>query len=135
MTAPEGFNIRALQGLRAHFKQASGPSRAGADWALLLTNSAGERRILVRTYSDDVGQLSPEQEAQLAVEYVGHLIQNGWSPDQYRGEPGELVVSERFAGSQGTAASPHRDNQPLQRTRAAVKRYWFQRLFGRSPGS
>ena len=106
MAPPEGFNVRALQGLRAHFKQPSGPSRPGADWAISLTNSAGERKILVRTCADDIGQLSPEQEAQLVVQYVGHLIQTGWSPDQYRGEPGELVVPKGFAGLHGTAESP-----------------------------
>lgn len=99
-----------------------------------LANSAGERKILVRTYTDDVGELSPEQEAQLAVEYIGHLIQTGWSPEQYRGEPGELVVPKGFGGSQSAAGSQQRDNQPLQRTGAAVKRSWFQRLFGRGPG-
>jgi hypothetical protein len=134
MATPEGFNVRALQGLRAHFKQASGPSRPGADWAISLTNSTGERKILVRTYADDVGQLSPEQEAQLAVAYVGHLIQTGWVPDQYRGEPGELVVPKGFGGSQSPAASEQRDNQRLQRTGAAEKRSWFQRWFGRGPG-
>jgi hypothetical protein len=103
-----------LRGLRAHFNQPSAPSRPGTDWAISLTNSAGERRILVRTYAEDVGGLSQEQEAQLAVEYVGQLIQSGWSPDQYRGEPGELVVPKR-AG-------------------AVVKCSWFQRLFGRPPG-
>ena len=99
MTTPEGFHVRALQVLRAHFNQPSGPSRAGADWVIALTNSAGERRILVRTYADNVGELSPAQEADLAVEYVGHLIQTGWSPDQYRDEPGELVVPRGFVGS------------------------------------
>jgi hypothetical protein len=132
--ASPGFNIRALQGIRAHFKQASGPSRAGADWTLALTNSGGERRILVRTYTDDVGQLSAEQEVQLVVEYVRHLIQSGWSPDQYRGEPGELLVPKGFGCSQTAAASQQRNNQPLQPTRAAEKRSWFQRLFGRGPG-
>jgi hypothetical protein len=105
MATPEGFNIRAVQGLRAHFKQPSGPSRPGADWAISLTNSAGERKVLVRTYADAIGQLSPEQEAQLAVDYVGHLIQTGWSPDQYRGEPGELVVPKGFRGSQNPGAT------------------------------
>jgi hypothetical protein len=134
MAAPEGFNVRALQGLQAHFNQPSGPSRPGADWMISLANSAGERKILVRTYADDVGPLSPEQEAQLAVEYVGHLIQAGWSPDQYRGEPGELVVPKGFGGSQSAAASQQRDNQPLQLTGAAEKRSWLQKLFGRGPG-
>jgi len=134
MATPEGFKVRALQGLRAHFKQPSGPSRPGADWAISLVNSAGERKILVRTYADEVGPLSPEQEAQLAVAYVGHLIESGWSPDQYRGEPGELVVPKGFSGSPSVAVAQQRDNQPLQRTGAAEKRSWFQRLFGRRPG-
>ena len=92
MATPKGFNVRVLQGLRADFKQPSGPSRAGTDWAISLTSSSGERRILVRTYANDVGPISQEQEARLALEYVGQLIRSGWSPDQYRGEPGELVV-------------------------------------------
>ncbi len=99
-----------------------------------LANSAGERKIIVRTYGDDIGQLSPEQEAQLAVEYVGHLIQSGWSPDQYGGEPGELVVPMGFGGLQSAVAPQQRDNQTLQRTESANKRSWFQRLFGRGPG-
>ena len=99
-----------------------------------LVNAAGERKILVRTYSDDAGELSLEQEAQLAVEYVRHLIQAGWSPEQYRGEPGELVVPKGFGSSHSAAGSQQRDNEPLQRTGATVKRSWFQRLFGRGPG-
>ena len=134
MTTPEGFNVRVMQGPRAQFKQASGPSRPGADWAISLTNSAGERRILVRTYADDIGPLSPEREAQLAVEYIGNLNQTGWSPDQYRGEPGELVVPKGFSGSQSAAASQQRDNQPSQRTGAAGQRSWLQRLFGGGRG-
>jgi hypothetical protein len=130
MTTPEGFNVRALKGLRAHFNQPSAPSRPGTDWMISLANSAGERKILVRTYADDIGPLSPEQESQLAVEYVGHLIQSGWSSDQYRGEPGELIVPKGFGGSQSAAASQQRDNQALQRTGPAEKRSWFQRLFG-----
>ena len=99
MATPEGFNVRVLQGLRAHFKQPSGPSRPGTDWAISLTNLRGERRILVRTYADDVGHVSQEQDARLALEYVGKLIQSGWSPDQYKGEPGELVVPKTSSGS------------------------------------
>jgi hypothetical protein len=128
MATPEGFNVRVLNGLRAHFKQASGPSRPGTDWAISLTNSSGEHRILVRTYADDAGRRSQEREAQLAVEYVGHLIQSGWSPDQYRGAPGELVVPKGFGSAQGTAPSQ------APGTGAAVKRSWFQRLFGRGTG-
>jgi hypothetical protein len=99
MSTLEGFHVRAVRGLRAHFNQPSGPSRPGTDWVVALTNSTGERQILVRTYADEVGERSPAQEAELAVEYVGHLIQNGWTPDQYRDEPGELVVPRGFGGS------------------------------------
>ena len=88
--------------------------KSGIAQAISLTNSAGEHKIFVRIYKSDVGRLSAEQEAQLAVEYVGHLIQTGWSPDQYRGQPGELVVPKGFGSSQN-----------------AVKRSWLQRLFGR----
>jgi hypothetical protein len=135
MATPEGFNVRVVDGLRAHFKQPAGPSRPGTEWAISLTSSAGERQIFVRTYADDFGQLSQEQEAQLALEYVGHLIQTGWSPEQYRGEPGELIVPNRSGATQIATPLPQRDNQPLQRTGAAAKRSWFQKLFGGDPGS
>ena len=99
MKTPAGFDVRVLQGLRANFKQPSGPSRAGTDWAISLSNARGESTILVRTYADEVGPLSEEEEARLALEFIGQLIESGWTPEQYRGEPGELVAH----GSTSTA--------------------------------
>lgn len=99
-----------------------------------LANSAGECKILVRAYADEVGELPPEQEAQLAVQFLGHLIETGWSPDQYRGDPGELVIPRGFSGSHSAAAARQRDNQAVQRTVAPVHRSWLQRMFGRGAG-
>lgn len=110
----KGLEVRVLQGLRAHFKQPSGPSRAGTDWLISLTDSSGERKIFVRTYADEVGPLPPEQEAQLAAEYVGHLIQSGWSPEQYQGEPGELVAAKRSDGSGTRPAGESAGSQPAR---------------------
>lgn len=79
--------------LRAHFKQPGGPSRAGADWAVVVDDGDQQKRILVRTYADDVGPISDKNdEAQLVIAYVAGLLESGWSPEQYKGEPGELVV-------------------------------------------
>jgi hypothetical protein len=113
MTTPEGYNVRVLQGLSAHFKQPAGPSRAGTDWAVLLSNSRGEKQILVRTYADENGSLSQEEQAELALQFVGQLIQSGWQPEQYRGEPGELVAS-------------HTASQALPRAEHKPKKPWWQ---------
>ena len=93
MTTPEGYNISVISGLRASFKQPAGPSRAGTDWAVSLANSSGERQIFVRTYGDDIGEISQEQEVRLVIDFVAQLLSSGWSPEKYLGKPGELVVS------------------------------------------
>jgi len=48
-------------------------------------------------------------------------------------KPDGSVEMKRKPGSP-TATTPRIANQTLQRTGAAVKRSWFQRLFGRGPG-
>ena len=48
--------------------------------------------------------------------------------------PGELVVVPNKCGVSRSAVVQPRDNQTLQRTGAAAKRSWFQKLFGRGPG-
>ena len=93
MATSESWNLSVVDGLRAHFKQAQGPSRAGTDWAVSLANSGGERLVLVRVYADDIVVSSQEQEAQQVLNYVAGLLKLGWSPEQYRGEPGELTLA------------------------------------------
>lgn len=92
MPSEQRYTVSLLQGLQAHFKQPSGPSRLGTDWAISIASAAGERRVLVRTYADDVGQIPQDQEARLALEFVQRLLDSGWTPEQYGQTPGELVV-------------------------------------------
>jgi hypothetical protein len=95
MAAPDhdDWTITVLSALRAQFRQPAGPSRAGADWAVSLRHGADdEKRVMVRTYADDVGAVPREQEAELVVDYLKRLLASGWTPEQYRWRPGELVV-------------------------------------------
>ncbi|HEY4232074.1 MAG TPA: hypothetical protein VGM76_01480 [Lacipirellulaceae bacterium] len=54
----------------------------------------GEQRILVRIYADNVSR-GPNQSVAV-VAFINSLLQSGWTPDQFQGEPGELVVPVRF---------------------------------------
>lgn len=118
MANPDGVSISVLSALRAHFKQPSGPSRAGADWTVRLSGGEGqEEHITVRTYADEVGRISEDEEAGLVVRHVAQLLESGWSPAQYRGTPGELLVG-RPASSTAPAAVPS----------APAKQPWWRRL-------
>lgn len=96
MAAPdddEDWTITVLSALRAQFRQRAGPSRAGADWAVALRHGGeDEKRVTVRTYADDVGAVPREREAEMVVDYVKGLLASGWTPEQFRWRPGELVV-------------------------------------------
>ena len=98
------WTVSVTGALRAHFNQPSGPSRAGADWAVLLTSGSEQKRVLVRTYADEVGTIGDKAEAQLVIAYVTSLLESGWSPTQYKGEPGELVVPRQSTNAPGTRA-------------------------------
>jgi hypothetical protein len=80
--------ITVEKGLAAHFKQSSGESRPGVDWAVRI---AGERAgvVLVRTYfSSDPPQQSERQAmAERAVHFVRRKLDQGWIP-----QPGLLEV-------------------------------------------
>ena len=73
--------ITIENGLAAYFKQPSGPSRAGVDWAVRI---AGERAgmVIVRTYFSS----SPPQEtekqalADKAVQFIHKKLGQGWVP-------------------------------------------------------
>lgn len=79
--------ITIERGLAAHFKQPSGESRPGVDWALRVTGeSAGV--ILVRTYyaSNPPQQSEQQVMADRAVRFIQQKLAQGWIP-----EPGALV--------------------------------------------
>jgi hypothetical protein len=79
--------ITIERGLAAHFKQPSGESRPGVDWAVRIT---GERAgvVLVRTYFSSSSPQQSEQQvmADRAVRFIQQKLAQGWIP-----EPGALL--------------------------------------------
>jgi len=79
--------ITVEKGLAAHFKQPSGPSRPGVDWAVRI---AGDQSgmVIVRTYfsSDPPKEDEKPALADKAVRLVRQKLEQGWAP-----EPGCLL--------------------------------------------
>lgn len=61
-------------GLQAHFRQAEGPSRPGTEWVVVVHDEKGERRLIVRTFSDHTTRQTSEQHAAAALAYVERLL-------------------------------------------------------------
>jgi hypothetical protein len=95
MGAAEGWRITVLGMLSAHFYTDKGESKPGTDWAVSLKVGASEKRILVRVYDDNVAR-GPRQQAEAVIAFLARLINSGWTPDSYKGEPGELIVPADF---------------------------------------
>lgn len=93
MQSTSEWRITVLQGLKAHFKQPNGPSKPGTDWMVAVGNGVQEFRILVRAYADDVVGLDQQGEVAAMVGFVAGLVRGGWTPDKWKGEPGELTFS------------------------------------------
>jgi hypothetical protein len=89
------WRITVTRGLSAHFYTESGVSKPGSDWAVSLKRGRSEKRILVRIYDDNVarGEL---QQTHAIIAFVARLIDSGWTPDDYKAQPGELVVPTQF---------------------------------------
>lgn len=101
MRSSLNWQITVLKGLKAHFRQPDGSSELGTDWAVALTQGAQEHRILVRAYTDDFASIGQDGEAKIVVEFVAGLLDQGWTPDKWGGQPGELTVP-RKQGATGT---------------------------------
>jgi hypothetical protein len=73
--------VTVVEGLAAYFKQPSGPSRPGVDWAVEI---AGERAgtVIVRTYfsSDPPKDAERKVLADKAVLFVQTKLEEGWIP-------------------------------------------------------
>jgi hypothetical protein len=91
------FDVQVTSALRAHFRQPDGSSRPGTDWVVLLADRDEEHRILVRSYSDDAVATSVAQQMETVCDFVRTLLRSGWSPNDYRGLPGELVLTTTSA--------------------------------------
>lgn len=87
-----GTQVRVINGLHAYFKQASGPSRPGHDWIVLLSGASDERKILTRTYDDDAPGMTVEQHAKRAIDYIVSLHNAGTLPPHEPGNPAFVIV-------------------------------------------
>lgn len=76
------------------FPQKSGPPKPGTDCTVLIGNRSTEHRVIVRIYADNVSR-GPKQ-AGAVLAYINSLLESGWTPAQYQGAPGEIVVPMRF---------------------------------------
>ena len=82
--------VTVEQGLSAYFKQPSGPSRPGVDWAVRIS---GEKAVtvIVRTYFSSTPPQEAEKEdmAARAADFIRRKLAQGWIP-----APGLLEFSE-----------------------------------------
>lgn len=95
MAEPNSYQVSILNALHAFFNQPSGPSREGTDWALSFDGPTGNHRVIIRAYDDDWGGMTPQQQSEVVYDFVGFLFKAGWTPDRYKGEPGEIVIPPR----------------------------------------
>lgn len=87
-----GVQVKVINGLRANFKQPSGPSRPGYDWIVQLSGPSGERKILARTYDDDLPGGNPEQQAERALNHIAGMVNAGsFHPDDLANPPFVIV--------------------------------------------
>lgn len=86
------WRITVTNGLKAHFRQPNGLSLPGTDWVVELQSGVKSVRVMVRAYTNDVAGLSPVQESQTVAEFVGQLLQRGWTPENWQGKSGELTL-------------------------------------------
>jgi hypothetical protein len=106
MQAPSKWQVVVIRGLKAHFKQDDGSSKAGTDWAVAIRDDLREHKILVRAYADDVLQADQTQEAAMVGDFVGRLLDQGWTPDEWTGRPGELTLPGNIAKGETPAPNP-----------------------------
>lgn len=90
------MKIGVSSGLQAHFKQDNGPSRLGTDWAVSLDDGIAKQTIMVRTYNDESAHVSDQQMVDAIIKFILDKISCGWSPSDYKFEPGELTVSPDY---------------------------------------
>jgi hypothetical protein len=89
------WHITPISGLSAHFYTENGESKPGTDWAVSLKNRGREKRVIVRIFDDNVAR-GQRQQSEAIIGFLAHIINGGWVPENYEGEPGELVVPTHF---------------------------------------
>lgn len=88
----KNWRVSVSSGLSAYFKQPTGKSRAGTDWAVTLECDGATKGLFVRSYQDETGNQQPAQIASAIANFIQQKIKEGWDPEQYQGDPGELVL-------------------------------------------
>jgi hypothetical protein len=88
----KNWRISVINGLSAHFKQPVGKSRAGIDWMVHLECDGETKQLFVRSYKDETGDMQPAQIASAIANFIQQKFNNGWDPEQYKGNPGEIVL-------------------------------------------
>ena len=96
------YQVAITSGLRAHFKQPDGPSKAGTDWDVSISRGQQRTRVFVRTYDADFAGISDAELMATISRFVGARLESGWLPSDYQGRPGELTVPSGEAVSPST---------------------------------
>ncbi len=76
-----GIEVTIQGSLARSFKQASGPSRPGIDWAIQIAG-ARSGTVVVRTYCSSSPPQEAEKEAlgEKAILFVQEKLEQGWLP-------------------------------------------------------
>jgi len=88
----KNWTISVGGGLSAHFKGADWECRAGMDWNVTLERDGETKMVMVRSYQDETRDAAPEQVASQIARFIKGKLDEGWDPDQYGWEPGELTL-------------------------------------------
>jgi len=92
--AGKSWRVSFVEKVDAEFGQKSGPRKRGTDCTVAVTDGTITQRIIVRIYADNISRGAKQADA--VVAYMHSLLDSGWTPAQYKREPGEPTVPTRF---------------------------------------
>ena len=86
------ITIEITECLTAYFYKPNGSSKPGTDWAVSMRENAKEYKVIVRSYKETLAGLNQKQQIEIVIQYIINLLNKGWHPKQFKGEPGELTL-------------------------------------------
>ena len=92
--AKKRWKISVISKLDGKFPQKTGPDKPGTECSVVMNDGSGDQHLVVRIYADNVSR-GPKQAAAVTA-YLHSMLEYGWTPAQYQGTPGELLVPMRF---------------------------------------
>jgi hypothetical protein len=96
MSESEPWLMRVESGLSAHFKQPSGPSRSGTEWAIGLKRGDETHTVRVRAFlAEGVSKATRTDQgyqARTAMQYLNDLLARGWHPSERREH--EIIIGD-----------------------------------------